>query len=350
MAMEPLDRVLDRTGNRASLVPEYVEGNAPANQHKQGHEMPEQPSYHGLPALRESGWKWHVPAYFFVGGVGVGAYIAAVLADIKGRKEDLPLVDAGYTIALISMILSPILLILDLGRPERWYNMLRVFRPRSMMNMGSYVLTLNGVLTGIGALAHLITRLAPGTLLSRLVGAPLKKLSWLGVVPSLLTGIYTGMLLAATNVPLWAGNRLLIGPLFISSAISTGLAALHLTAPLFGKVKKSTEKRVEKAETMMLATELALVGGSYLALGRMAKPLFTGPWGVAFQIGTVLLGMKVPLLLNLKGEKMGVHPKVAPVLTLFGGLIMRFAMVKAGDESAKDPYAYFEYTRAKHGD
>ena len=119
---------LERTGYRASLAPEYTDGHAPALQHRVG-EPASDPSYFGLPAIKKPDWSWAVPAYFFIGGTASGAYITATLADIIGRRGDRPYVVAGRVIALVGVIASLPLLVADLGRPERFLNMLRVFKP-----------------------------------------------------------------------------------------------------------------------------------------------------------------------------------------------------------------------------
>jgi formate-dependent nitrite reductase membrane component NrfD len=344
---QQLRQTLERTNFRASLAPEYVTGEAPGAQRKDGHASPENPDYYGIPAIKKANWKPYVPAYFFVGGVSAGAYIVAALADLIGRREDLPIVRAGRIIALLGMIISPILLIVDLGRPDRWFNMLRVFRPRSMMNMGSYGLVVFGVFSGLAVVLQGIQDLiAPRSGLARVVVLPLRLISWLGVIPAVFVGTYTGLLLAATNVPLWAGNRLLMGPLFFSSAMATGIAAIKLTAPLFGTVTEPSKERLKLAESVIATTELALVAGSKLILGDLAKPLTSGPIGWSYQIGSVGLGLIAPLVLQKIGGQSWLATKLSPALTLLGGVVMRFAFTKGGDKSADDPHAYFAYTKS----
>src|SRR5206468_8063843 len=138
--------------------------------------------------------------------------------------------------------------IADLGRPERFLNMLRVFKPTSMMNLGSWGLTVFGLFTGVAVVAQLLHDVGPRVPLARLIAQPLRLLSWLGLPPAMFVGSYTGLLLTATNVPLWAGNRLLMGPLFFSSALSTGLAATSLVARLLGPSNRKSRERLELAE------------------------------------------------------------------------------------------------------
>jgi nucleotide-binding universal stress UspA family protein len=71
----------------------------------------------------------------WLGGIGAGSHIVSTIARMVGHKDRAFLRTARYT-TLITMILSPILLIMDLGRPERFYNMLRIVKWRSPMSMG----------------------------------------------------------------------------------------------------------------------------------------------------------------------------------------------------------------------
>jgi formate-dependent nitrite reductase membrane component NrfD len=342
----PLREVLERTEYRASLAVEYTEGHAPEAQRKGEHATPDQPTYYGIPALKKPEWEWKIPAYFYVGGIASGSYITAVLADMRGREEEGSLVRAGHAVALLMASISPLLLVADLGRPPRWYNMFRTFRPRSMLNMGTWILSFMGLFGGAGAFVHLLHFLGSRSRLFRVALQPLRVFSWLGVIPAGFLGSYTGLLLSATNVPLWTANRLLMGLYFFSSALSTGLAATHVTAKLFGSVPKESEDRLKRAESRILIVELAMTLASGLLLRGLARPLLTGPQARRFQLGTVAAGMVAPLLLSKVGKLPGPLSLLGPALTLVGGAYMRSAVVEAGKMSAEDPHAYFEYTRA----
>ncbi|MGI5836622.1 MAG: NrfD/PsrC family molybdoenzyme membrane anchor subunit, partial [Chloroflexota bacterium] len=329
-----LEKTLEKTGNRASLASEYVIGYAPEAQRKDQHVTPGKPTYYDIPPIKSPEWLWYIPAYFYVGGIASGAYIVAVLADMRGRREELPFVRAGHFVSLAAAAISPVLLILDLGKPERWYNMLRVFRPRSMMNLGTYILSFMGAFGVAGAISQLLRMLGPNRLLYRLAMQPLRLFSWLGAIPAGFLGSYTAFLLAATNVPLWAGNRLLMGLLFFSSALSTGLSATHLAAGLFGSLTEASKRRIKRAENQILGVELAVTVASGLALRGLARPLVTGRLGLAYLLGSVGLGMLAPLGLNRLGKTSGLMGMLPPLLTLLGGAAMRLAIHEAGKRSA----------------
>ncbi len=116
-------------------------------------------------------------------------------------------------VALGALLPSPPLLIMDLGRPERFYNMLRIFKPRSPMSMGSWCLSLFGGLLSAAIVADVLGHRKT----ARALGAGT-------AVAGSYLGSYTGVLLASTAVPVWARSRLFLGPIFISTATLTGAA------------------------------------------------------------------------------------------------------------------------------
>lgn len=339
-ASEALQKALERTGFRASLAAEYTDGQAPALQHRERQPVPDA-SYFGMPAIKKPDWSWFVPAYFFIGGTASGAYLTATLADILGRRSDRPYVAAGRFIAFVGVFASLPLLVADLGRPERFLHMLRVFKPRSMMSTGSWALTAFGGFSGLAVGAELLRALSPRWPLLRVLVGPSRVLSWLGVLPAMYVGSYTGVLLSATNVPLWAGNRFLMGPLFLSSAMSCGLAATTLAA----RLSSSGQQRFKRAEQRILATELAITAASALSLRGAARPLLSGRWSRLYLGGGLGAGLVLPLLLQRLGLRGGIWDVVSSVLVLIGGASTRFAVTEAGKESAEDPHAYFAYTR-----
>ncbi len=342
---EPLERALERTDLRASLDASYLAGHAPASQRVNGQRRPDAPTYYGLPAIKGPEWKWPVPTYFLVGGLAAGAFVAAALLDMRGRREDRALVRAGRLVSLGGMVASPALLIADLGRPERFMNMLRVVRPRSMMNQGSWALVTLGGLCTIATVLEALERGSRRRPVSPVIRMPLRVLTWLGIVPAAFVGSYTGVLISATNVPLWAANRRLMGPLFLSTALSTGLAATRIVAHALGHVSHASAARAERAERLALGGELALVLASVVRLGRLARPLIAGPIGWLYQLGGVGLGLVAPLALARPARSSRRRSLATAILTLVGGAVSRFAIAAAGTRSANDPHAYFTYTR-----
>jgi formate-dependent nitrite reductase membrane component NrfD len=162
-------------------------------------------NYYGIPPIKEHTWTWEVPVYFWLGGIGSGSHLISTVAQLLGWKDRAFFRASRYTV-LVTMILSPILLIMDLGRPERFYNMLRILKLRSPMSTGSWALTIFGVLSGLIATAQAARDglLGRDNVLVRFVKVliPDRLLSVVALPVGLYVGLYSGILLAATSVPM----------------------------------------------------------------------------------------------------------------------------------------------------
>src|SRR5918912_64729 len=222
-------------------------------------------NYYGIPPIKEPTWTWEVPVYFWLGGIGSGAHLISTVAQLLGWKDRAFFRASRYTV-LVTMILSPILLIMDLGRPERFYNMLRILKLRSPMSTGSWALTIFGVLSGLIAVAQAAQDglLGRDNALVRLIKilVPDRLLSVVALPFGLYVGLYSGILLAATSVPMWARNFLLMGPTFLSSALSTGLSAVSFILHFGGWGEKKTLEALRRTERISLLIEGGLIAAS----------------------------------------------------------------------------------------
>src|SRR3954470_5323693 len=106
-----------------------------------GGPIPRKPGYYGEPVVRPPVWTWEVPLYFSVGGLGGMAAVVAFAALLFQHSD---IVRAAAWIAGICAIVSPVLLIMDLGRPRLFINMLRIFKPQSPMSVGAWILSAFG--------------------------------------------------------------------------------------------------------------------------------------------------------------------------------------------------------------
>src|SRR2546423_9682853 len=189
----------------------------------------QEPTYYDYPVLKAPIWRWEIVWYFFLGGLAAGCYVVASIAALFGSPEDRAVARAGYYLSLLALLPCPPLLIKDLGRPERFLNMLRVFKVKSPMSMGTWGLISFSFFSGVTA----VIQAARDGMLGRWWGArllaalPQRLLALPGTVLGGFLGGYTGGLLTATSVPLWSRSKVLVA-VFISSAISTSSALISL--------------------------------------------------------------------------------------------------------------------------
>lgn len=300
-------------------------------------------SYYGMPVVKAPHWRWLVILYFFFGGIAGASFTIGTIANLVAHGRRIERV-ARY-LSILALLPCPPLLILDLGRPERFLNMLRVVKLKSAMSLGSWALlgvsALAFPLAGLQALADIAGR--------DVLPSPRRALGVVGLPFSIFLSGYTGVLLAATNIPLWWRASPLLVPTFVSSAYSTSLAAIALLLRL-GSDDPDTSRRLARAETVCGAAELAALSGMLLRLGPIGAPLRRGRLGLVFWPVTVVAGLLLPLGLHLSGPAHGRSTSgwrrlLAPTLTLIGGLSLRAVMIFAGRESARRPEDYFALTR-----
>lgn len=312
-------------------------------------------SYYGRPILKKPHWTWQIWIYFWVGGIAGGASaITAILNLVGDKKRDRALIQAGHYISLVGLLISPVMLILDLQRPERFHHMLRVLKLRSPLSVGTYILTTTGVLGGLNAVHQLLEDgvLPKDSLPGKLAGLlPANGVtSALQGVGGLGLGSYTGVLLTATAVPLWVQADEMMGPLFLSSAFSTGAASISLVRALSGAQGEDLNQ-LDRVEQAAMLSELALLtyGASKLK-PEVRRPFMSGLYQKTMA-GAVGLGMVGPLLLQTFGPKSGKANRtlniVSSLMTLTGGFLLRYTIIEAGKETSQDPDAYHAITRGR---
>lgn len=304
--------------------------------------------YYGIPPIKEHTWTWEIPVYFWLGGIGAGAHVVSAIARALGNDDRAFLRTSRY-LTLVTMILSPILLIMDLGRPERFLNMLRIFKWRSPMSVGTWGLTIFASLSGLVATSQAAKDgLLGDNPVSRTAGLiPARLLSVLALPFGFFVAAYTGVLIALTSVPMWARNAVLMGPTFLSSALSTGLSAISLILHAGGWGEHRTHAALRRAERYALVAEAGLLAASLVRMGRWGKPLYSRRLAPLFFGGTVLGGIVAPFLLLL-GKESRSKGLLSSALVLLGGLALRFAIVEGGRYSARDPQATFDFARQEN--
>jgi formate-dependent nitrite reductase membrane component NrfD len=287
------------------------------------------------PVLHPPVWTWEVPLYFWLGGIASGSSFVALASELAGDRDSAVI---ARRVTLAAVVPCAPLLVLDLGRPGRFFHMLRIFKPRSPMSMGAWCVGAFSSAAGGAVLADLLGRRREASLLG---GAT----AFFGTY----LGSYTGMLLASTAVPVWARSRVFLPPIFVCTAAATGAAANRLVLAASGmKVGHPSRTALGTVETAAMASELALSSLNERRLGRLARALEEGRAGRLFNFAKWSVRGGLALRFARKRGGPWTH-HVASALYLLGGLSFRFAWVEAGKASARDDEAVARMSRVRGG-
>jgi formate-dependent nitrite reductase membrane component NrfD len=322
--------VPDGRGRGEGAVPYAVWPEVPTR-----HE-PGDTTYYDRPVLKEPVWIWAVPAYFYAGGVAGAAAVLGAAAQAADHGDLRGFVVRCRWVAAVGGAVGTGFLIHDLGRPERFLNMLRVFRPTSPMSVGSWVLAGAGPLT------------AGSAILARRGGLPGRLGDLAGALAGLLgmplTG-YTAVLLSNTAVPLWQETRRSLPAAFTASAMSSAASLLDLL-----DLDERSERIVHRFGIAGKVADLAAMRAVESEAGRterVARPLHEGLGGALWRASKALTGAS--LVFSLLPGKRRAARAAAGILGTAGAIALRFAVFHAGKASARDPRATFQHQRSGHG-
>jgi len=279
-------------------------------------QAPPPDSYYGHPIIKPPVWKKEIAWYLFTGGLAGASSTLALGARIAGNR---PLARSSTILAAAGLTVSPVLLIKDLGRPERFLNMLRVFKPTSPMNVGTWLLSAAGTAAGAAATCEVTGRLprlrTPAQVTAGLLG------------PAVAT--YTAVLVSDTAVPAWHEARRELPLLFASGAAASAGAAAVLCTP---------SSAAGPARRLMLAGaagELANTRIMERRLGPLAEPYHTGSAGTYSKLAQAATAAGGAL--SLAVGRRPLLGRLAAALVLGGAVAERFAIFRAGFQSAEDP-------------
>ena len=274
-------------------------------------------SYYGRPVIKEPAWGVpDVPGYLFLGGLAGASSVLAAGAELSGYGELARVAKVG---ALGAISLSAVALVHDLGRPERFLNMLRVFKPSSPMSVGSWLLAAYGPVAGAAAVSDVTGILRPaGTVAT--VGAGL-----LG--PGIAT--YTAALICDTAVPGWHEGRREMPYVFAGSAASAagglGLLAVH----------PADAEPARNLAVLGAAVELIAKRQLLDRLGDLAEPYQTGTAGAILRLAEFLtVGALAGAVLGRRNRAVSA---LAGASLVAASAMTRFGIFEAGMASARDP-------------
>lgn len=272
--------------------------------------------YYGRPIVKPPVWKQEIGWYLFTGGLAGASSTLALGARMAGNER---LARSSTLLATAGLAVSPALLIKDLGRPERFLNMLRVLKPSSPMNLGTWLLTAAGGASAVASMCELTGR-APRLRAAAQLGA--------GVLgPAVAT--YTAVLVSDTAVPVWHEARRELPLLFASGAAASAGAAAVIATPSAAS---------GPARRLMLAGAVGELVNAQLMerrLGELAEPYHEGRAGEhsrAAKTATV-----AGAALSLACRRRPALGRLGAALVLAGAAAERFAIFRAGFQSAADP-------------
>ncbi|MCK5637726.1 MAG: polysulfide reductase NrfD [Flavobacteriaceae bacterium] len=285
---------------------------------------------------------WHFPIslYLFLGGMAAGIIFFASLFTILRKEKEVPTaVKGAMIVAVVAISIGLVALMYDLTHLLYVWQLYMTIRIESPMSWGAWVLLIISILSFLWVFSY-STEIFPKwdwkfDFIKRFQAFLIENRRTMAMIMlplSIILGIYTGILLSAFNArPLW--NNPILGPLFLTSGLSTGAAAIILFS------KNHFEKTLfTKIDLALIILELGLIihmfmgmyAGSAVQLEAL-DILMGGEFTVMFFVFVVILGLIFPAMLEgieLMGFKV---PSIVPaLLILMGGLIFRMVMVEAG--------------------
>ena len=276
-------------------------------------------------------WGWWILLYFFFGGLTGGSYALGTLLRLRGGPQSLA--SSAFIISFLTLIVCPIFLTIDLGRPERFTHMLFYdginFKVWSPMSVGAWALLIFGIFSFVSFLEALEqTGRLKGRRFSNLLGGGFGTFFMIaGTALGLFIAGYTGVLLNVSSQPVWSDTWTL-GGLFVASGLSGGAAAIALFGPRAATGEAGTDQGLARADSWFIILELVLVALLILSLGSLSAPIAAGMYGILFWIGAVALGMLVPLAAHYRWIPVS-SPATVFGLVLLGNLLLRAVIIFA---------------------
>ena len=285
---------------------------------------------------------WHFPIslYLFLGGLAAGImFFAALFTILKKEKQFQATVKQAMLVVPIALSVGLAALFYDLTHKLYVWRLYTTIRIESPMSWGAWVLLVITFISIFWVFSY-FTEMFPKwdwkfDFIKKLETFFIKNrmLMAYAMLPlSIILGVYTGILLSAFNArPLW--NNAILGPLFLTSGLSTGAAVILLLSK-----NHYEQSMISKIDLLLITVELFLIvhmlmgmyAGSEVQLEAL-NILVGGQFTVMFFVFVVILGLIFPALLEgveLMGYKIPIA--IPAILILIGGLVFRMVMVEAG--------------------
>jgi len=308
-------------------------------------------------------WHWQIPLYLFLGGLAAGLLFFAGYFIITGKESKYQTtVKYGPIVALGAIIIGLGALLLDLKHPAYFWQLYTTVRFDSPMSWGAWVLLLTSVVSAVwigsylkeafpkfGCKIGFMRKLLKIVIVEKDTNSwdwkfnwlqkfekyaqdKRKAWAWVMVVLAVILGVYTGILLSAFNArPLW--NSAILGPLFLTSGLSTGAALLMIMTK--NHIEKLAYSRID---LLLIVIELFFITHMFMGFlassevkVEAAQHFLGGDYTVTFWLNVIILGLIIPGILEaLELLKFKIPVIVPGILILWGGMMFRFIMVDAG--------------------
>ncbi|USQ81797.1 NrfD/PsrC family molybdoenzyme membrane anchor subunit [Ornithinimicrobium faecis] len=318
-------------------------------------------SYYGRSVIKPVPWDEKIGAYLFLGGVAAGSGLIATGAAVTGRET---LRRNSRLTAMTTVALSGAALVADLGRPERFLNMLRTVKLTSPMSVGTWILSAYATFAGVTTASELVRLVSPsrpdasgspsrpdasgGEILGHRARGVAMTDDLLRAADRLLTRLdapasvgqallapplaaYTAVLLSDTVTPVWFEARRQLPFVFVGSAAMAS-AGLQLVLTPTAQTGPARRLAVLGAATDLIAMRQF---EEHLAEWDLDEPIHTGEAGAklaAAQVLTVAGGLG-----SLLAGRSRVVAVASGLALATASALTRFGIVEAGIESAKDP-------------
>ncbi len=283
--------------------------------------------------------EWPIAVYFFLTGSLAGLYITSVIATLLKKEEWQPIAKLGAVGAIVLLMTAPVLLIVDLNQPLRFWHLFVYLNPTSPLTWGSFFLAADAVV----CLVYTYFVLQDNRRMARMWG--------LGGLPIAIAGHgYTGFFLALSKGrAFW--NTALNPALFMVSAMVSGLAVIIVLSNLWLRryAPEMTEEQVAKhkgvigtllrlliifivADLFLIGSDLTVLASSDTESYAMLQLLTTGQFAVWFLGIELFLGAALPLglLAHPKTRAIPVVQYASAALVIIGIFVMRFIIVIGG--------------------
>lgn len=283
-------------------------------------------------------WEWWILGYFFFAGITGGSYALGTMLRLWGDRRDQIASRIAFLVSFPALVVCPILLTIDLGKPLRFWHMLvdsstglPVLKYWSPMSVGAWGLTVFGIFSTVSFIDALVQeRRLKHPLGDRLVavlgGAFGRGWMIVGSILGLFIAGYTGVLLSVSNQPVWSDTWSL-GGLFLASGLSAAAATIgFLVWNRRDSTLSVTTEKLGEADRYFIIIELVLLAIFLITLGGVVTRVLTGGWLLLWLL--VLVGTLIPLAVHFRPTwSRQVPPVLATGLVLVGVLALRAVII-----------------------